>query len=303
MFISDSRADSGLTDRRVRSWKIGMQGRASHFPGSACLVISAILGAAILASGFPSPAYATVTGEPTNQAHPEIDATNPAFTAGLRGGRSRGGGCKVPTDGSPSPLFGARSFTQKLLRFEEFGSKPLEQKEEYAQCRQNYDTGLEGFCPSLPLPTGTGHSVGGRYTSYASPDYELLDQTMATPLYPYPTREARTDHPNPWQRAIEEEHTGPLQRLVSSNHFATSVEGRPPGPQFAHQRWDEFFPRVYSQTAQAGIRPNMGSRTRVSPTDISWGMGTRRSLPQHGARPESESLRSIHPPGGNRPRK
>jgi hypothetical protein len=27
----------------------------------------------------------------------------------------------VPTDGKPSPLFGAQPFSQKMLRFEEFG--------------------------------------------------------------------------------------------------------------------------------------------------------------------------------------
>ncbi|HEX6884199.1 MAG TPA: hypothetical protein VF530_12545, partial [Planctomycetota bacterium] len=31
----------------------------------------------------------------------------------------------IPTGIAPSPLFGARSFTQKLLRFEEFGTVPL----------------------------------------------------------------------------------------------------------------------------------------------------------------------------------
>src|SRR6185369_16868802 len=32
----------------------------------------------------------------------------------------------VPTNGRPSPLFGARPFTQQLLLFEEFGPEPLD---------------------------------------------------------------------------------------------------------------------------------------------------------------------------------
>ena len=35
------------------------------------------------------------------------------------------GAFNIPTNGSPSPLFGAQAFTQNLLRFEEFGTKQL----------------------------------------------------------------------------------------------------------------------------------------------------------------------------------
>src|SRR5579885_688287 len=34
-------------------------------------------------------------------------------------------GVEVPTNGRPSPLFGAQSFTQQMLLFEEFGREPL----------------------------------------------------------------------------------------------------------------------------------------------------------------------------------
>ena len=36
-----------------------------------------------------------------------------------------GGNFNAPTNGRPSPLFGARSFTQKMLLFEEFGPEPV----------------------------------------------------------------------------------------------------------------------------------------------------------------------------------
>ena len=42
------------------------------------------------------------------------------------------GGFDIPTGGIPSPLFGAEEFDQKLLRFEEFGSAPLEETPQFA---------------------------------------------------------------------------------------------------------------------------------------------------------------------------
>ena len=37
-----------------------------------------------------------------------------------------GGKYNIPTDSKPSPLFGAEPYTQKMLRFEEFGTQPLD---------------------------------------------------------------------------------------------------------------------------------------------------------------------------------
>ena len=214
-------------------------------------------------SAIVTPAEASTVGEATRQAKPHINSEDPALLAGLEGGLGKGGGCKVPSDGSPSPLFGADPFTQRMLRFEEFGDRPLEENESYAKCKQGYDTKAEGYCPPLPRPTESGLSSGGPYSAYGSPDHKLLDEALAYPLYPYPTEESYTDHPNPWEQVIEEEHTGPLEPLVSTDRYSTSIEGRPPGPQFAHQRWREFYPRSYVQAAQAGIRRNNGRRDKA----------------------------------------
>ncbi len=44
----------------------------------------------------------------------------------LQSGDQRSNGTfNVPSNGPPSPLFGADPFTQQMLRFEEFGSSPL----------------------------------------------------------------------------------------------------------------------------------------------------------------------------------
>ena len=224
------------------------------------VLATAMLTTTVLTTTVLGPAHASTIGTPTRQSKPLIDSTNPVLTAGLRGGLGNGGGCKVPSEGAPSPLFNAQPFSQQMLRAEEFGTKPLEEDKSYAKCKQDYNPEMEGFCAPFPEPRAGGPSKAGTYTAHASPDYHLLDEALGYPLYPYPTLESNTEYPNPWRRAIEEEHTGPLEPLVASNTHATSAEGRPPGPQFAHQRWDEFFPRVYSQTAQAGIRRNDGAR-------------------------------------------
>ena len=223
-----------------------------------------------------APLEASTVGEATRQAKPHVDPENPALLAGLEGGLGNGGGCKVPTDGNLSPLFGATPFTQQMLRAEEFGDRPLEESAEYAQCTQNYDTRAAGYCSPLPEPIRGGYSSKGSYSAYGSPDYRMLDEALDHALYPYPTLESNTDHPNPWARAIEEEHTGPLEPLVSTSNYTTAAEGRPPGPQFAHQRWDEFYPSVYTQAAQAGIRPNNGRRNKMQSHGYAlgeWGPG------------------------------
>ena len=212
-----SKIDCRSRNTQTRCHATGQRQRARHSHVSRALLLSTLLVSNFFASVLFAPVHASTVGIPAHQAKPHIDSENPALTAGLRGGLGNGGGCKVPTDGDPSPLFGAQSFSNKMLRFEEFGNRALAADESYAQCKQDYDSKLPGFCPSLPEPNVEGPSKGGTYNAYASPDHYMLDKSMDSPLYPFPTREARTDHPNPWQKAIEEEHTGKLEPLVSSN--------------------------------------------------------------------------------------
>jgi manganese oxidase len=135
---------------------------------------------------------------------------------------------KVPSNARPSPLFGAEPFTQKLLLFEEFGTAPLP----------------ASYLVESPLPPAQSNQLG--------PDGPALDSFLAQPMYPEPGRMADESTPNPWRARIEQFLGRPLN--------TSCAEGRPPGEGWAHQRWDEFPPRVAAQTATAGARVNNGLR-------------------------------------------
>ncbi len=137
----------------------------------------------------------------------------------------------VPSNGAPSPLFGAEPFSQQMLRFEEFGTKALELKGRRPQ----------GW-KSLPKPAD----------AISMPDGDELESFLEQDIWPKPTRFANTHQRNPWERNIEA-HLG--RKLGHP-----PAEGRPPGLGWSHQRWEDFKPSIYFQTAMAGARVNGGFR-------------------------------------------
>ncbi|MFQ5435113.1 MAG: hypothetical protein ACE5FD_09585, partial [Anaerolineae bacterium] len=146
---------------------------------------------------------------------------------------SGGGGFNIPTGAPPSPLFGAQPFTQKLLRFEEFGTVPMQ--------------AAGDVTPGMSFPSPMNQQSG--------PDPVALDTFLglnAQNLYPYPTRTSNTTDTNPWQQDVENF----LGRALDN----PPAEGRPPGEGWSHQRWNEFFPQRYFVTAQTGARENGGVR-------------------------------------------
>ncbi len=147
----------------------------------------------------------------------------------------------VPTEGKPSPLFGAKPFTQQMLLFEEFGP-------------ERFDPNAAAPVMSFPVPT-----VG------PAPEQDPVDFAMSAPvgaaleaflsqmgISPLPTQFSNTTDENPWKLEIEDF----LGRLLNT----PPAEGRPPGQQWSHQRWNEFLPQAFFKTAQAGARVNGGFR-------------------------------------------
>jgi FtsP/CotA-like multicopper oxidase with cupredoxin domain len=140
----------------------------------------------------------------------------------------QGGGGDIPTGGVPSPLFGATPFSQQLLLFEEFGTQPMPAVYTF-----------QGDFPTLP-------------SLRDCPDGASIDHYLGYNIFPAPTRECSEALTNPWTSRIEEL----LGRTLDSAPF----EGRPPGEGWAHQRWAEFPPRIWFQSAQTGARTNGGLR-------------------------------------------
>jgi len=146
----------------------------------------------------------------------------------------------VPTNGPASPLFGARSFTQQILLFEEFGRDPL-------------DVNAPAPADSFPIPTVGPAPEQDPMVASSAPAGVTLEAFLAqTGIAPFPTQFSNTVVQNPWRLEIE----GFLGRQLKK----PPAEGRPPGKGWAHQRFNEFYPQVFFKTAQAGARVNGGFR-------------------------------------------
>ena len=160
---------------------------------------------------------------------------------GLEGltGLAWAGGVDIPTGFTASPLGPVVPFKQQMLRFEEFGTQPLPAP-----------GSTTGTSNTLPPPVAS-NPCGGQ------PDTTKLDNFLSQPLHPTPTEMANITDPNPWAATI----LGCIPSLGAG--FQGVMEGRPPGISFAHQRWSEFFPQEYFQSAQAGARINGGFRDNL----------------------------------------
>ena len=146
-----------------------------------------------------------------------------------------------PTNGYPSPMFGAQPWTQKMLMFEEFGTEKLD---------PNAQAG------TLPFPSpkvGAAPQQDPQSVARSGPESQELDTFLQQAgIHPFPMRESNTTLANPWKPEVELF----LERFLTN----PPAEGRPPGEGWAHQRWNEFYPQNFFKTVQAGARVNGGIR-------------------------------------------
>ena len=144
----------------------------------------------------------------------------------------------VPSNLPASPDFGALPFSQQMLRFEEFGVHPLPPPNTTA--------------PNPIPPPITCIGDADPVTGIRSPaSLAGMDVLLDSPLWPDPTAQANTALDNPWAAMID----SCLPGVIPTGGV---IEGRAPGVNFAHQRWNEFFPTVYFQSAMGGSRVNNG---------------------------------------------
>jgi FtsP/CotA-like multicopper oxidase with cupredoxin domain len=111
--------------------------------------------------------------------------------------------------------------------------------------------GLNPFVTSAyaNIPTGLPNSplFGVQAFTQPMPRFDLF-QRKPNPfavLTPAPTKEANTTQQplNPALPGVVAGDTGP-------------IEGRPPGPIWAHQRWEQFLPQIAIETTQRGATTN-----------------------------------------------
>lgn len=155
------------------------------------------------------------------------------------------GGFNMPSNGPPSPLFGASPFSSPLLRFEEFGNKAFD-----PLTPGIVDGGPDGVTPGVST-----HTLPVPPTAESCPNTTSLDEFLSQPLTPLPLVQSNTgaEFSNPWRGLVEEYLGHPISP-------SPPVEGRPGGQAFAHQRWSEFRPKEYVNTATTGARENFGLR-------------------------------------------
>ncbi|WP_460118157.1 multicopper oxidase domain-containing protein [Pseudomonas sp. H3_G09] len=145
-----------------------------------------------------------------------------------------------PTNGKPSPLYGAQPFTQQLTLFEEFGPEKLDPATPAA------------LLPFPPVAIGPAPAQDPNNPARSAPPGSALDAFLRQPgLTPFPSQFSNVVDRNPWQTQIE---------VFLNRHIGSSAEGRPPGKGWAHQRWNEFYPQAAYKTVQTGARLNGGLR-------------------------------------------
>ncbi|PWB42981.1 MAG: copper oxidase [Candidatus Methylomirabilota bacterium] len=116
--------------------------------------------------------------------------------------------------------------------------------------------GLSPFATSAyaEVPTGFPPSPGflGLEFTQPMPRFDLLPRRPVTFLNPAPTKEANTTLHR-------------LDPVLVASHPTTGdpnidnfgpIEGRPPGPIWAHQQWEVFPPKVAIEVAQEGAKAN-----------------------------------------------
>jgi manganese oxidase len=180
-----------------------------------------------------------------------------------------------PTNGYPSPLFGALPWTQKLLMFEEFGPEKL-------------DAAAPAGTVPFPRPgIGAAPEQDPASIARSGPAGAALDAFLAQAgISPFPTREANTSLQNPWKPDVELF----LERFLND----PPAEGRPPGEGWAHQRWNEFYPQSFFKTVQAGARVNGGLRDSKQLHQWKFGEFGPNGLYYNGGTNKGTTIR-IHP--------
>jgi manganese oxidase len=115
------------------------------------------------------------------------------------------------------------------------------------------------------IPTGAPRSplFGAREFSQPMPRFDVLPRYPTSVLSPAPTPMANE-----------------IDRYTVAPEFGTGdgpAEGRPPGPMWAHQRWNEYLPQSCYTVSQEGAKPNTKYNPGV-PASLNSGILSKQTI-------------------------
>jgi FtsP/CotA-like multicopper oxidase with cupredoxin domain len=108
------------------------------------------------------------------------------------------------------------------------------------------------YAGSLNGPTGAPPSPGLNGLAFTQPmlRFEVLDRNPVSSLTPAPAEMA---------------NQSPIQLPAELGGGLGPMEGRPPGQDWAHQRWNEFLPQVVIEASQEGAKVNTKNGQSIHP--------------------------------------
>ena len=123
------------------------------------------------------------------------------------------------------------------------------------------------YAADFNVPTGLPPSplFGVKAFTQSMPRFDLLSRKMYTPgggvMNPLPAFPGRPG-PDPAEQANTTQQ--PVPAVLGGG--TGPIEGRPPGPIWAHQQWEEFMPKVAVEVTQEGAKVNTACNPGVPPS-------------------------------------
>ncbi|BAN48854.1 multicopper oxidase family protein [Metapseudomonas resinovorans] len=135
------------------------------------------------------------------------------------------------------------------------------------------------YADSFDIPTGLPPSplFGVQAFTQPMPRFDVLPRKPFTPgtgvMNPIP---AYPNVPGPDPTAQANTTMQPVPAVLGGG--VGPIEGRPPGPIWAHQQWSTFYPKVVVEVTQEGAKPNYAYRPQV-PSSLNSGIDPTQALP------------------------
>ena len=150
-----------------------------------------------------------------------------------------------------------------------------------AQTTSSFGTRSGGSCSAIPTGLPASPTFGVAAFSQPMPRMDVLSRNAVSTLNPAPTAQANTTQ-QPVDPALVGGQTG----------LTGPIEGRPPGAEWAHQRWTQFLPQVAIEVTSLPCTTNNVYNPGVT-SDLNSGINPATPFPPtfHPSLPAQQSNR------------